>query len=164
MRINYPMPAPASSKNRSAYAACLASHIGGFKQVGTLAELYAIPDPILSENKTGTDAIGQKWFVVSENCEYELIDWSKKTSAEGWRAVNRDDTLKELAQMASAASNIIRSTTNQNMTTLQGKYNALQTVVKWIFENGAFLSNNGSAISVPAEIQLALIESEISAS
>lgn len=75
------------SNNPKAYGIAKAIEITGHKSVADLAALYAIPDAILSDSKvnTGSDAIGQSWYVVSEGVSYQLIDWDKRKTSDGWK-------------------------------------------------------------------------------
>lgn len=64
----------------------LATEVSGARCVATLDDLYAIADPILSpsRNNTNNDALGQEWYVVSENASYKLVDWNNRKSSAGW--------------------------------------------------------------------------------
>lgn len=75
------------SNNPNAYGIVRAVEVAGHKSVESLTALYAIPDCILSDtgNNTGNDAIGQKWYVISESAYYSLIDWAQRKSASGWK-------------------------------------------------------------------------------
>lgn len=67
----------------------LATEVSGSRCVATLEELYTIADPILSpsRNNTNNDALGQEWYVVSENASYKLIDWNNRKSSAGWESL-----------------------------------------------------------------------------
>ncbi len=70
--------------------------ISGHRTVATLDDLYTIPRAILSStysnsatealksNVDGADAIGEQWYVQSEKAWYQLKDWSKFNSKDGW--------------------------------------------------------------------------------
>lgn len=77
------------SNNPRAYGIVKATEVSGYKIVYTLNDLYSIPDAILSNSgdNTNNDAIGQKWYVASENKEYCLINWDSRNSVEGWKEV-----------------------------------------------------------------------------
>lgn len=77
------------SNNPSAYGVVRAIEVAGHKTVSNLDALYAIADCILSDSKnnTGSDAIGQTWYVVSEGCNYRLINWENRKSVSGWEKV-----------------------------------------------------------------------------
>lgn len=78
------------SNNPDAFGIVAATEVAGHRSVADLISLYRLPDAILSLSKanTGNDALGQLWYVVSENKHYQLIDWSKKDKTEGWRVFN----------------------------------------------------------------------------
>lgn len=82
------------SANPGAYGIVKATHVTGHRTVATIEDLYAISDAILSASKTNedNDAIGQKWYVVSESKEYKLISWAERKSASGWEAVSEGGT------------------------------------------------------------------------
>lgn len=67
----------------------LATEVSGARCVATLNDLYAIADPILSpsRNNTNNDALGQEWYVVSENASYKLVDWNNRKSSAGWESI-----------------------------------------------------------------------------
>ena len=78
------------SNNPSAYGIVRAVEVAGHRTVSSLDALYAIADCILSDSKNNTDsdAIGQTWYVVSEGCEYKLVNWESRKSVAGWEKVN----------------------------------------------------------------------------
>ena len=43
--------------------------------------------------KDGTDAIGQEWFVVSEDCKYRLDNWENRKSASGWTKLPKQELI-----------------------------------------------------------------------
>lgn len=67
----------------------LATEVSGARCVATLDDLYTIADPILSpsRNNTNNDALGQEWYVVSENASYKLVDWNNRKSSAGWESI-----------------------------------------------------------------------------
>ena len=77
------------SNNPSAYGVVRAIEVAGHKTVSNLDALYAIADCILSDSKTNadSDAVGQTWYVVSEGCDYRLVDWNNRKSVSGWEKV-----------------------------------------------------------------------------
>ena len=79
-------PSPLVTNNPEDYGIIFADDIAGHRTVPDLTTLYIIPKAILSKSKNNTnnDAIGQVWFVISENCHYKLIDWDKRHNEEGW--------------------------------------------------------------------------------
>lgn len=81
--INLPDKIQASTQG---FAIANAKELGGHRQVANLTELYTIPDAWLSESKTNAndDAIGQHWWVQSEEAEYRLTDWDNRNNADGW--------------------------------------------------------------------------------
>lgn len=84
------VPAQFVTNNPESYGIIFADDIQGHRTVKDLNTLYEIPTAILSKSKINidNDAIGQLWFVISENCHYQLIDWSKRKSADGWKKFN----------------------------------------------------------------------------
>ena len=77
------------SNNPNAYGIVRATEISGHRTVQSINDLYLISDAILSDsgNNTNNDAIGQKWYVVTEQSEYQLIDWNNRKSSSGWKIV-----------------------------------------------------------------------------
>lgn len=76
------------SNNPSEYGIVKAVEVTGHKSVKNLQALYAIPDCILSDSKTNAegDALGQLWYVISEEKVYQLIDWTNRRTEKGWKA------------------------------------------------------------------------------
>ena len=87
-------PAQLQSANLNEFGIVYADEIQGHKTVATLNALYAITDPILSKSvvNTNNDAIGQEWFVVSEDCYYRLDNWANRHTASGWTKLQVIDT------------------------------------------------------------------------
>lgn len=62
----------------------------GLKVVDTKSDLYSIPDSELSmmwnydHTSTGTDALGQEWYVKDEARYYRLVNWEERHSIAGW--------------------------------------------------------------------------------
>lgn len=78
------------SGNTDAFGIADAIELSGHRSVRTFEALYKIPDVILSSsgNNTDNDAVGQLWYVISENKHYQLLDWSNRHKAEGWQVFN----------------------------------------------------------------------------
>ena len=75
------------SNNPAAYATALAAETGGHRQVKNLAALYAVADCILSASgaNTDNDALGQLFYVQSEQAFYQLTSWAGRRQASGWK-------------------------------------------------------------------------------
>lgn len=105
--IQYPDTLQASTQG---FAIVKAKELGGHRQVSTLAALYLLPNAWLSEstNNTGNDAIGQEWYVVSENKTYRLIDWDNRSTAAGWE--DADKSIKDYidSEIATAKAMVVK--------------------------------------------------------
>lgn len=77
-------PVKLASNNPQSFGIVDATEISGHRSVGTLSDLYSISDSVLSILKDGSDAIGQEWFVVSEDCKYRLDNWENRKTTAGW--------------------------------------------------------------------------------
>ena len=77
-------PVKLASNNPQSFGIVDATEISGHRSVGTLSDLYSISDSVLSILKDGSDAIGQEWFVVSEDCKYRLDNWENRNTTAGW--------------------------------------------------------------------------------
>lgn len=88
MALKY--PDRLESNNPAAYGIVKATEISGHRTVQSVDDLYSLADAILSDsgNNTNNDAIGQKWYVISETKEYKLIDWNNRKSSAGWEQVS----------------------------------------------------------------------------
>ena len=84
-------PVKLASNNPQSFGIVDATEISGHRRVNTLSDLYAISDPVLSILKDGSDAIGQEWFVVSENCKYRLDNWGNRRSVAGWTKLPKQE-------------------------------------------------------------------------
>lgn len=80
-----------NNNTSTGYGVVYADEVSGHRTVGSLADLYVLHDWQLSAsgNNTGSDAIGQLWYVVNADgngngCYYQLKDWSKRKEATGW--------------------------------------------------------------------------------
>lgn len=80
-----------NNNTSTGYGIVYADEVSGHRTVGRLADLYALHDWQLSASgdNTGSDAIGQLWYVVNADgngngCYYQLKDWSKRNEAAGW--------------------------------------------------------------------------------
>ena len=84
------------SNNINAFGIIKALEIQGHRCVQTLNDLYTLTDPqlSLSGNNTNNDSLGSEWFVTSEKTRYELVDWSKRKTADGWKKVVGDTYTK----------------------------------------------------------------------
>lgn len=93
MALKY--PDRLESNNPSSYGIVKSIEVSGHKTVNTKQDLLNLADAILSDSKTNSnnDAIGQQWYVYSENCFYQLIDWTNRKSENGWRKVITDISL-----------------------------------------------------------------------
>jgi len=85
-------PVKLASNNPQSFGIVNATEISGHRSVATLYDLYSISDPILSILKDGSDAIGQEWFVSSENCKYRLDNWENRKTAAGWTKLPRQES------------------------------------------------------------------------
>ena len=86
-------PVKLASNNPQSFGIVDATEISGHRSVETLSELYAISDPVLSILKDGSDAIGQEWFVVSEDCKYRLDNWANRKSVAGWTKLPKQELI-----------------------------------------------------------------------
>lgn len=89
------------SNNPAAYGIVKALEVAGHKTVATLDELYALADVILSDSGTNenNDAIGQRWYVISEARYYQLTEWNSRTTASGWTEVaESSDIVSEVGE------------------------------------------------------------------
>lgn len=95
MALKY--PDRLESNNPAAYGIVKAVEVAGHKTVATVADLYTLADPILSDSKSNTndDAIGQEWYVRDQACLYRLISWANRKQASGWQKINTDIELVE---------------------------------------------------------------------
>ena len=112
-------PAQLQSANLNEFGIVYADEIQGHKTVATLNALYAITDPILSKSvvNTNNDAIGQEWFVVSEDCYYRLDNWANRHAASGWTKLQVVDT--EFNSLSTHGADKIKNfTTSPNTVTL----------------------------------------------
>ena len=95
MALKY--PDRLESNNPAAYGIVKAVEVAGHKTVATVADLYTLADPILSDSKSNAnnDAIGQEWYVRDQACLYRLISWADRKQASGWQKINTDIELVE---------------------------------------------------------------------
>ena len=82
------------SNNPAAYGVVKANQVSGHKTVDTVENLYTLADAILSDNGTGNDAIGQRWYVISENYYYELVNWANRKTSTGWVKIYTDSDIQ----------------------------------------------------------------------
>ena len=86
-------PVKLASNNPQSFGIVDATEVSGHRSVDTISELYAISDSILSILKDGSDAIGQEWFVVSEDCKYRLDNWANRKSVAGWTKLPKQELI-----------------------------------------------------------------------
>ena len=80
-----------NNNTSTGYGIAYADEVSGHRTVANLTALYALHDWQLSASgdNTGSDAIGQLWYVVNADGKgngalYQLKDWSKRKEAAGW--------------------------------------------------------------------------------
>lgn len=84
-----------NNNTSTGYGIVYADEVSGHRTVANLTALYALNDWQLSASgdNTGSDAIGQLWYVVDADGKnsgafYQLKDWSKRKEAAGWSEFN----------------------------------------------------------------------------
>lgn len=108
MALKY--PDRLESNNPSAYGIVKATEVTGHKTVNTKQDLLFLADAILSDNITS--AIGQQWYVQSEKCFYQLIDWDNRKTESGWKKVLTDTSLNESITSVQNSLDTHKSDTN----------------------------------------------------
>lgn len=108
MALKY--PDRLESNNPSAYGIVKAVEVSGYKTVNTKQDLLSIADAILSDNITS--AIGQQWYVQSEKCFYQLIDWDNRKTESGWKKILTDTSLNESITSVQNSLDTHKSDTN----------------------------------------------------
>ena len=90
---SYPFRLYAANISDEGWSIIRASEIGGHRTVATIEDLYKLTVPILSEDTTGNDAIGQLWYIRDEDCFYQLVNWQNRKNSNGWKkfAVTEDE-------------------------------------------------------------------------
>ena len=80
-----------NNNTSTGYGIAYADEVSGHRTVANLTALYALHDWQLSASgdNTGSDAIGQLWYVVNADGNgngalYQLKDWNKRKEAAGW--------------------------------------------------------------------------------
>lgn len=80
-----------NNNTSTGYGVAYADEVSGHRTVANLTALYALNDWQLSASgdNTGSDAIGQLWYVVDtdgngKGALYQLKDWNKRKEAAGW--------------------------------------------------------------------------------
>ena len=80
-----------NNNTSTGYGIVYADEVSGHRTVANLTALYALNDWQLSASgdNTGSDAIGQLWYVVDADGNgngtlYQLKDWNKRKEAAGW--------------------------------------------------------------------------------
>ena len=111
-------PAQLQSANPEQFGIVYADEVQGHKTVADLDALYDISDAILSKSTTnsGNDAIGQQWYVISEECYYRLDNWANRNQASGWRKMQNVD--EEFDSLQSHGADKIESFTTTDSTVL----------------------------------------------
>lgn len=111
-------PAQLQSANLEQFGIVYADEVQGHKTVADLDALYDISDAILSKSTTnsGNDAIGQQWYVISEECYYRLDNWANRNQASGWRKMQNVD--EEFDSLQSHGADKIESFTTTDSTVL----------------------------------------------
>lgn len=99
------------SNNPNGFGIVDAKEIAGHRCVMNLSSLYELPDPILSlsGNNTLNDSVGQLWYVANEQSFYQLIEWSFRREARGWRKFEVEDgavTEEKIADRAITSNKI----------------------------------------------------------
>lgn len=118
MALKY--PDRLESNNPQAYGIVKAIEVAGHKTVNTKQDLLSISDSILSDSKTNSnnDAIGQQWYVYSEKCFYQLIDWDNRKVESGWKKILTDTSLNEsIASIQSSLDTHKSNTSNPHSVT-----------------------------------------------
>lgn len=93
MSMNY--PDKIASNNPKAFGIVDASQVSGHRSVKAIADLYNIPDVILSQsgNNTNNDAIGQLVWVSDIQSFYQLVNWTNRTNVNGWKSYSMAATV-----------------------------------------------------------------------
>ena len=80
-----------NNNTSTGYGIVYADEVSGHRTVANLTALYALNDWQLSASgdNTGSDAVGQLWYVVDSDGKgkgvlYQLKDWNKRKEAAGW--------------------------------------------------------------------------------
>lgn len=92
-----------NNNTSTGYGIVYADEVSGHRTVANLTALYALNDWQLSASgdNTGSDAIGQLWYVVDADgngngCYYQLKDWSKRNVTAGWSIANMEQNAEGL--------------------------------------------------------------------
>lgn len=121
-----------NNNTSTGYGIVYADEVSGHRTVANLTALYALNDWQLSASgdNTGSDAIGQLWYVVDADGKgngtlYQLKDWSKRKEAAGWSQFTVD-----LSSYVTKTdfSNTIQSVNNK----LQGKLDANSADTRYV--------------------------------
>lgn len=135
------------SNNPGAYGIVKAVEVAGHKTVANLEALYALADAILSESKTnaGNDAIGQRWYVVSESSYYVLKDWAQRKAAAGWKidSVDLSNYLSKVEAESTYAKKTDLTGVSDKVSTIEGKLAGIDgTVLEEIESNKVEVVND----------------------
>ena len=100
-----------NNNTSTGYGIVYADEVSGHRTVANLTALYALNDWQLSASgdNTGSDAIGQLWYVVDADGKnsgafYQLKDWSKRKEAAGWSEFKGTGASTDAAAAATAAA------------------------------------------------------------
>ncbi len=133
------------SNNPQGYGIVAAKEVAGHKTVAEVEDLYSIADPILSlsGNNTDNDAIGQLWYVISEQKHYKLVDWNSRGSAAGWAEFTTDVDLSDYATKGELASKANASTVSELQTKVNNKADAstVSTLQNSVNQNTEVINN-----------------------
>jgi hypothetical protein len=114
-----------------------AIQLSGHRTVSTKAELYKIPTQILSSNNsndskntTGTDAIGQLWYVQEDKKFYRLKDYSNHDNVNGWEESILSLSMSDYTADKSSSSGDIINVANR-VSTLENAYTYQKSAYSW---------------------------------
>lgn len=120
-----------NNNTSTGYGIAYADEVSGHRTVGNLTALYALNDWQLSASgdNTGSDAVGQLWYVVNADgngngCYYQLKDWSKRKEAAGW------SEFKGTGASTAAAVTFDNTASGMTAVTAQGAIDELSSKLK----------------------------------
>lgn len=94
-----------NNNTSTGYGIVYADEVSGHRTVANLTALYALHDWQLSASgdNTGSDAIGQLWYVVNADGKgngslYQLKDWNKRKEAAGWQQFKSFNLTTDLSE------------------------------------------------------------------
>ena len=126
-----------NNNTSTGYGIVYADEVSGHRTVANLTALYALNDWQLSASgdNTGSDAIGQLWYVVDADGKgngalYQLKDWSKRKEAAGWSEFKGTGGEVDLSSYVTKKdfSSTIQSVNNK----LQGKLDANSADTRYV--------------------------------